>query len=53
MTVYMNEDGATIEKIVTTMKKNNRKNDTKLIIKAYEFAKNKHEDQLRKYILWK
>ena len=48
MTVYMNEDGATIEKIVTTMKKNNRKNDTKLIIKAYEFAKNKHEDQLRK-----
>ena len=24
MTVYMNEDGATIEKIVTTMKKNNR-----------------------------
>ena len=31
MTVYMNEDGATIEKIVTTMKKNNRKNIKKAL----------------------
>ena len=30
------------------MKKNSRKNDIKLISKAYEFAKNKHKDQLRK-----
>jgi len=44
----MEDNKPTIEKIITTMKKNSRKNDIKLISKAYEFAKNKHKDQLRK-----
>ena len=39
---------ATIEDILDKMKKNNRKSDLKLIRKAYEFAKDKHGDQLRK-----
>ena len=38
----------TIEDIVNKMKKNNKKSDTKLILKAYNFAKEKHGDQLRK-----
>ena len=37
-----------IEDIVNKMKKNNKKSDTKLILKAYNFAKEKHGDQLRK-----
>jgi len=39
---------ATIEDIVSTMKKNNWRCDTKIITKAYEYAKSKHGDQLRK-----
>ena len=39
---------ATIEDIISVMKKNQRRCDTKLIMKAYEYAKNKHGDQLRK-----
>lgn len=38
----------TIEDIITTAKKNNRKVDTKLIRKAYDYAKSHHGDQLRK-----
>ena len=30
------------------LKKNNKKTDTKLILKAYNFAKEQHRDQLRK-----
>lgn len=39
---------ATIEDVIFTMKKNNRRCDTKLMMKAYDYAKNKHGDQLRK-----
>ena len=38
----------TIEDVIATCKKNNRRVDTKLIRKAYEFAKAHHGDQLRK-----
>ena len=38
----------TIDDIINKMKKNNRKTDTKLILKAYNFAKDNHGDQLRK-----
>ena len=38
----------TIEDIVNKMKKNNRKSDSKLIVKAYNFAKDNHGEQLRK-----
>lgn len=38
----------TIDDILDKMKKNNRKNDIKLIRRAYEYAKSKHGDQLRK-----
>ncbi len=38
----------TIEDILEKMKKNNRRNDLKLIKRAYEFAKEKHGTQLRK-----
>lgn len=38
----------TIDDIVNKMKKNNRKTDTKLILKAYNYAKSSHGDQLRK-----
>jgi len=38
----------TIEDVLEKMKKNNRRNDLKLIRKAYDFAKSKHGDQLRK-----
>jgi len=39
---------ATIEDIITTMKKSQKRCDTKTIMKAYEFAKEKHGEQLRK-----
>lgn len=38
----------TIDDILEKMKKNNRKSDLKLIKRAYDFAKEKHGDQLRK-----
>ena len=38
----------TIEDVLDKMKKNNRKSDLKLIKRAYDFAKEKHGDQLRK-----
>ena len=38
----------TIEDVISTSKKNNRKSDSKLIKKAYEYAKKYHGDQLRK-----
>lgn len=37
-----------IEDVITNTKKNNRKSDSKLIKKAYEYAKAHHGDQLRK-----
>ena len=37
----------TIDDIIAKAKKNNRKTDTKLITKAYEFAKSHHGDQVR------
>ena len=37
-----------IEDIILVMKKNKRRCDTKLIMKAYEYAKTLHGDQLRK-----
>ncbi len=37
-----------IEDIISVMKKNRRRCDTKLIMKAYEYAKTLHGDQLRK-----
>lgn len=39
---------ATIEDVISVMKKNQRRCDTKIIMKAYEYAKSKHGDQLRK-----
>ena len=38
----------TIEDIINKMKNNNKKTDIKLITKAYNFAKKKHGEQLRK-----
>ncbi|MBR2240574.1 MAG: bifunctional (p)ppGpp synthetase/guanosine-3',5'-bis(diphosphate) 3'-pyrophosphohydrolase [Clostridia bacterium] len=38
----------TIEDVLEKMKKNNKKSDLKLIRRAYDFAKEKHGDQLRK-----
>ena len=38
----------TIDELIDLMKKNNKKCDTKLIRRAYEYAKEKHGDQLRK-----
>ena len=38
----------TIEDVIKKMKETNRRADTKLIAKAYEFAKGHHGDQLRK-----
>ena len=38
----------TIEDVIATSKKNNRKSDSKLIRKAYEYAKQYHGEQLRK-----
>ena len=40
--------GKTIEDVITTAKKNNKKIDSKLIRKAYEYAKSFHGEQLRK-----
>ncbi len=37
----------TIQDIVTEMKKHNRRADTKMVLKAYEFAKAKHGEQTR------
>ena len=37
----------TIEDVIAKMKENDKKTDTKLIMKAYEFAKEKHGEQLR------
>ena len=37
-----------IEDVLNAVKKNNRHTDTKLIKKAYDFAKIKHGEQLRK-----
>ena len=38
----------TVEDVITNTKKHNRKSDSKLIRKAYGFAKAQHGDQLRK-----
>ena len=38
----------TIEDVINTTKKNNRKSDSKLIRKVYNYAKSHHEGQLRK-----
>ena len=38
----------TIDDVLEKMKKNNRKSDLKLIRRAYDFAKEKHGNQLRK-----
>ena len=38
----------TIDDVLEKMKKNSRRNDLKLIRRAYDFAKEKHGDQLRK-----
>ena len=37
-----------IDEILNKMKRNNRKSDAKLILKAYNFAKDNHGDQLRR-----
>ena len=37
-----------IDDIIDLMKKNYKKSDSKLIRRTYEFAKSKHENQLRK-----
>ena len=39
---------AVIEDIISTMKKNSWRADTKLVMRAYEYAKAKHGDQLRR-----
>ena len=39
---------ATIDDVITTTKKNLKRCDTKMIMKAYEFAKEKHGDQKRR-----
>ena len=38
----------TLDDVIKEMKKHNRRVDTKLISRAYEFAKSQHEGQLRK-----
>ena len=38
----------TIENIINKMKKNNKKTDSKLILKAYHYAKDNHGDQIRR-----
>lgn len=45
MSEYINH---TIEEVLETVKKSNRRADLKLIKRAYEFAKDKHKDQLRR-----
>ena len=39
---------ATIQDVIRQMKLNNRKSDSKLILKAYDFANENHKGQLRK-----
>ena len=38
----------TIEEVLENAKKSNRRADLKLIRRAYDFAKSKHGDQLRR-----
>lgn len=42
------QEDITIQNIITQMKKNNRKSDTKLILKAYNYAEENHRGQCRK-----
>ena len=42
------ENEITIEDVINLMKKNNRKSDSRLIMKAYNYAKAFHGNQLRK-----
>ena len=43
-----NEKKVEINDIITELKKHNRRADTKLVLKAYNFANKKHEGQFRK-----
>ena len=43
-----NNNEYNIEDIINKMKKNNKKTDTKIILKAYEYAKQNHGNQKRK-----
>ena len=43
----MQEDNITIYDVITTLKKHRKKINTKLILKAYNFAKSQHADQKR------
>ena len=45
MSEYINH---TIEEVLETVKKSNRRADLKIIKRAYEYAKDKHKDQLRR-----
>lgn len=42
------ENEITIDDVINLMKKNSRKSDSRLIMKAYNYAKDFHGDQLRK-----
>ena len=42
------EKQITINSLISTIKKNNRRTDTKLIFKAYNYALSYHGDQKRK-----
>ena len=42
-----NKEEITIEKVIEKVKENNPKSDSKLIKKAYEYAKVNHKDQKR------
>ncbi len=42
-----NKEEITIEKIIKKMKENNRKSDSNLIQRAYDFAKINHKEQKR------
>ena len=42
------QEDITIQNIITQMKKNNKKCDTKLILKAYNYAEENHRGQCRK-----
>ena len=41
------DDNITIYDVITTLKKHRKKINTKLILKAYNFAKSHHADQKR------
>ena len=43
-----NEKNTEISDVITELKKHNRRADTKLVLKAYNFANKNHEGQLRK-----